>query len=204
MSLTFRPAVAADATQAVPLIYSSGPLAFDYVFDQPAKGSALDFLHFAFRDGRGEFGFRQHWVGELEGRVVAVGTAFSGVANLRNSISALRQILSFYGPRHGWSVIGRGLRIEQLIRPPSRSVLYLAHLGVVPALTGQGIGGQLIAHLLQQAEPQALRTAALDVAASNPLAQRLYERLGFRVCAERASAIAGLAAHRYMERPLSS
>ncbi|UVE18424.1 GNAT family N-acetyltransferase [Pseudomonas sp. LS44] len=202
MSLTFRRATPADAPFAVPLIYSSGPAAFDFVFAHPARGSAQDFLQAAFVSAAGEFSHRQHWVGELNGRVVATGTAFSGAANLSNSLAAARQIFAFYGLRHAWRVIVRGLRIERLIQPPSRQVLYLAHLGVAPELIGQGLGSQLIEHLLSQAATLKLHTAALDVTASNPLAQKLYERLGFRVCEERASTLPGIAAHRYMERPL--
>lgn len=39
MDLTFRRATSADAEAAVPLIYSSGPTAFDYVFSHPARGT---------------------------------------------------------------------------------------------------------------------------------------------------------------------
>lgn len=75
MTLHFRPARSDDAEAAVPLIYSSGPAAFDYVFGGTPKGTAQDFLHKAFVSGAGQFGYRQHSVGEQDGRVVAVGTA---------------------------------------------------------------------------------------------------------------------------------
>lgn len=202
MSLFFRPATADDTALAVPLIHSSGPAAFDYVFAQPGRCSALEFLEAAFVAGDGEFGYRRHWVGELDGRVVAVGTAFTGADNLGNSLSAAKRIVLHYGPLAAAGVIGRGLRIERVIRPPRRDVLYLAHLGVTPLLIGQGIGGQLIAHLLQLAPVLGVRTAALDVSAGNPLAQRLYERLGFTVKVQRDSPIGSVAAHRYMELPL--
>lgn len=44
MSITFRPACPSDADAAVPLIYSSGPAAFDHVFSVPGKATALGFL----------------------------------------------------------------------------------------------------------------------------------------------------------------
>ena len=202
MTLHFRPARSDDAEAAVPLIYSSGPAAFDYVFGGTPKGTAQDFLHKAFVSGAGQFGYRQHWVGEQDGRVVAVGTALSGEVNLRNMRVAAGQIMGFYGPLHCWKVLWSGLQMERIVLPPPKCTFYLAHLGVNRASTGQGIGIQLIDYLLQQGRGAGFSITALDVSAGNPLAQRLYERLGFVVQIERASHLPGIAAHRYLQRPL--
>ena len=202
MSLQFRPARPEDVDAAIALIYSSGPAAFDYVFAGTPKGSAQDFLRKAFVSGSGQFGYRQHWVGEQEGQVVAAGTALSGEVNLRNMAVAAAQIIAFYGPRHCWQVLWRGLQLERIVLPPPKRTFYLAHLGVSSALTGQGIGSQLIDFLLQQGRATGFQTTALDVSAGNPHAQRLYERLGFIVQVERASHLPGIAAHRYLQRPL--
>lgn len=202
MTLHFRPARSDDAEAAVPLIYSSGPAAFDYVFGGTPKGTAQDFLHKAFVSGAGQFGYRQHWVGEQDGRVVAVGTALSGEVNLRNMRVAAGQIMGFYGPLHCWKVLWSGLQMERIVLPPPKCTFYLAHLGVNRASTGQGIGTQLIDYLLQQGRGAGFSITALDVSAGNPLAQRLYERLGFVVQIERASHLPGIAAHRYLQRPL--
>ncbi len=202
MTLHFRPARSDDAEAAVPLIYSSGPAAFDYVFGGTPKGTARDFLCKAFVSGAGQFGYRQHWVGEQDGRVVAVGTALSGEVNLRNMRVAAGQIMGFYGPLHCWKVLWSGLQMERIVLPPPKRTFYLAHLGVNRASTGQGIGTQLIDYLLQQGRDAGFSITALDVSAGNPLAQRLYERLGFVVQIERASHLPGIAAHRYLQRPL--
>ena len=106
MSLQFRPARPEDVDAAIALIYSSGPAAFDYVFAGTPKGSAQDFLRKAFVSGAGQFGYRQHWLGEQDGQVVAAGTALSGEVNLRNMAVAAAQIIAFYGPRHCWQVVG--------------------------------------------------------------------------------------------------
>ena len=129
-SVTFRAAAARDAEQAVPLIYSSGPSAFDYVFSHDRPGQALDFLRFAFTDGAGEFGFRNHEVALADGRVVGVGAAWDGRVALRFTLAAAAQILRFYGPLRACGVIVRGLRVEQVIRPPRADEYYVAHLGV--------------------------------------------------------------------------
>ena len=198
-----RPATAADADAAVPLIYSSGPAAFDFVFSVPDRSSALDFLRHAFLDGAGEFGFRNHVVAEHDGAVGAVGAAWGHTSNLGFAFAAARQILACYGPLVAPGVILRGLRIESVIPPPSRGLHYLAHLGVQPAIRGQGGGGALIEHLLAKGRAQGRPVAALDVAATNPRAQSLYERLGFQVTRERVShltnAQATVSNHRRME-----
>jgi len=75
MSLQFRPAEAGDAAQAVPLIYSAGPEGFEYVFTQ-GRRSALDYLHYAFVDGRGFFGYRNHRVALRAGTVVGIAAFY--------------------------------------------------------------------------------------------------------------------------------
>ncbi|MCU9950830.1 GNAT family N-acetyltransferase [Pseudomonas sp. PDM13] len=200
MALTFRPATPADAPAIAPLVYRSGPAAFDHAFARGGR-SAVDFLRWTLAREAGEFGYRLHWVGEQDGRIVATGTAFSGEANLRNSLAALGQIVGFYGFGAA-AVIRRGLQLERIIQPPPAATCYLAHLGVAEGLTGQGIGQRLIDHLLHLGRHDGLQRAALDVSAANPRAQALYERLGFVVEHERPSLIPGIAAHRFMARSL--
>jgi ribosomal protein S18 acetylase RimI-like enzyme len=190
VSFDFRPATPADADAAVPLIYSSGPATFDYVFCVPGKGTAVQFLRQAFLDGDGEFGFRNHVVGVRDGIVVATGAAWSGDATLSFTLAAARQILRFYGLVSGLGVIARGLKVESVIRPPARDCWYVAHLGVRPELRSQGIGARLVEHLLAQGRERKLPYAALDVAITNPRAQQLYERTGFRVTRECVSHLA--------------
>jgi ribosomal protein S18 acetylase RimI-like enzyme len=197
MPLTFRPARADDVDAVLPLIYSSGPAAFNYVF---GADQVRDFLRQVFVGKHGQFSHRQHWVGELDGQVVVAGTLISADANLRNMLFATWQILRFYGLGDSVGVIHRGLQMEHLIKPPKKGLSYLAHLGVQTGLTGQGIGSQLIDYFLKLGCARGLAKAALDVSAENPLAQALYERLGFEVVVRRISTLAGVPDHIYMER----
>ncbi|MGH8159172.1 MAG: GNAT family N-acetyltransferase [Rhodanobacter sp.] len=204
--LRFRQATPEDVQPAVPLIHSSGPAAFDYVFALPDHGDAQGFLRQAFIDGAGEFGSRNHVVGELDGVVVAVGAGFGGDAKWPFTLAAARQILGHYGWRHAAGVIARGLKVETVIPPPTGTMHYLAHLAVAPAWRGQGIGQALIAHLLGQARALGRQQIVLDVATSNPAAERLYARLGFGVTGERLARLANaqeqVPDHRRMQRLL--
>jgi ribosomal protein S18 acetylase RimI-like enzyme len=183
----FRAATRADVQDAVPLIYSSGPSAFDYVFNIGGRRDAQAFLRFAYLRGGGEFGWRVHRVAEIGGRVVAAGAAFDGRAVLRFTIAGALQILRFYGLIRAWGVMVRGLRTEAVIRPPRAEEYYLCHLGVREESRGQGIGARLVGNLLADLDPDQHRYATLDVAITNPRAQLLYERLGFEVEVLRAS-----------------
>lgn len=204
MPLHFREAAAHDAPTTVPLIYSSGPAAFDYVFALSGRGDAQAFLQRAFVDGAGEFGWRNHVVAERDGVVVAVGAGYGGETARAFTLAAARQIFAHYGLRYAPGVIARGLKVERVIPPPARGMHYLAHLGVLPALRGQGIGKALIEDLMRRGVQQGRQRIVLDVAMSNPRAQALYERLGFVVTGERRSALANAQGavpdHRRMER----
>ena len=190
METVFRPARASDADAAVPLILSSGPAAFSYVFDVPGRGDAGPFLRRAFAHGGGEFGWRNHVVGELDGRVVAAGAAWSGRATPRFTWAALGQVVSHYGVVAGTGVAVRGLRVETIVRPPARDVWYVAHLGVPAELRGRGIGVSLVRYLLELGQSQGYARTELDVAVTNPAGERLYRRPGYECLAERASSLA--------------
>jgi ribosomal protein S18 acetylase RimI-like enzyme len=200
-----RPARPDDVEAAVPLIYSSGPAAFDYVFFSGGK-PAQDFLRAAFVQGDGEFGYRNHTVAVFEGQVVGIGAAFGSDRMLPFTLAAARQILSFYGVFHAAGPIRRGLQVEGVVQQPRGPMHYIAHLGVAPERRSRGIGAALIATFLDDGARLGRTTAALDVAATNPRAQALYERLGFVVTGTRRSTlrseVAVVVDHHRMERAI--
>lgn len=202
MDVTFRPAQPTDVDAAVPLILSSGPQAFAYVFQAHDTLDAATFLRHAFVSGKGQWGCQHHLIGERDGQVVAAGAAYTGADARSFPVTATFQFLSVYGIRHTPGVLFRGLRLEQYLPPPARDVLYVGHLGVVPQARSQGIGEALIAGLVAWQGPD--HPAELDVAMDNPRAEALYRRLGFEVVAERPcslkSAWAQVPGHRRMRR----
>ncbi len=178
-----RPAAPADIEALVPLIHSSGPETFDYVFvDRPGQ-TAADFLRSSLRREGGEHGYGHHFVVTHESEVVGAGTCFDGRDARGHTLAALRQILGYYGLRRGLGVIRRGLETESIVKPPKGRLHYIGHLGVTREWRGRGIGTQLVEHALEVGRQKGCTRAALDVSVENPQAQALYERLGFEVTA---------------------
>jgi len=203
MSLITRQALVSDVDAMVPLIYSSGPASFNYVFSRVYEGQAQDFLRAAFTDGGGQFGANTHIALELDGKVVAAGALYSGAQHIDYLRHGVRQMWRFFGPRKFFSCVFYGLRTERVIKPPSRDVAYLAHLSVAPELRGQGLGRQLIDHLCERGRQQGFTKAGLDVAEDNPRARALYLGLGFTSVANRRGGLRNrfgtVVDHEYME-----
>lgn len=186
-AVTFRPAQPTDVETAVPLIYSSGPDAFEFVFAHEKTGDAQAFLRAAFVHGQGEFGYLNHVVGVVDDEVVATGACFSGHDMLGFTAVAATQIIRFYGLGTGLGIIRRGLQIEKVIVPPRKFEHCIAHLGVKPTLRSSGIGTKLVEQLLVEGRRLGRETAVLDVSVENPRAEALYKRLGFAVTKKVAS-----------------
>lgn len=58
---------------------------------------------------------------------------------------------------------------------------YLDTLSVLPGQQGKGIGRQLIEAMIGHAQSKGFRQVGLLVDVENPLAKKLYERLGFQI-----------------------
>lgn len=179
--ISFRRAVAYDVEKAIPLIYSSGPDAFDYIFHHPNKDTAKDFLTFAFQRKGGEMGYDNHVVAQLNNEVVGIGAVWNGGKTLSFTLSIAWKILRFYGVFAAIGVMLRGLRFESMVRPPGRKEAALAHIGVDPTHQGHGIGKKLMDHLIEIGNELKVTDLVLDVAIPNTRAFQLYDRLGFKV-----------------------
>ncbi|MFP6582483.1 MAG: N-acetyltransferase [Candidatus Hydrogenedentota bacterium] len=187
MELQIRDATPEDAEAAAPLVFSSGPDAFNFVFSHRTKMNALEFLEKAFVREGGEFGYRNHIVGTLDGKVVASGAGFTGTEMPAFMLSDTRTIFGFYGFSQGLRVIGRVLQIEHIVPPPKSNIQYIGHIGVDPEFRSRGLGAQLVNHLIDVGREQGRTAAVLDVSCENPRAEALYARLGFTVTWEKES-----------------
>lgn len=177
MNIHFRKVTSADADVLAPILFDSGFEAFQYVFNTKQK-TAVDFLKYSLRKKGGEFGHGCHSV-VLDGeKIIGIGAEFSGENSLSFLWNNAVQIISFYKWR-SFSVIFRGLRVERVLVPPKKGVQYIAHLDILAAYRGKGIGTMLINHFLSNATQLKRRSVELDVAVNNPRAKKLYEEMGF-------------------------
>lgn len=180
--LQIRPACRDDGEAAVPLIYSAGPEAFEHSFSAGPRW-ALEFLAFAFDDGAGFFGWRNHVVAQAEERVVGIGAFYSGHEYGRLDRQTAWQVLRFYPLPALPGVVRRARQAQALMPRPPGHMHYVANLGVHPEARSLGIGSALIRQQQAVARQLGRQVYALDVSVGNPRGQALYERLGFAVTA---------------------
>lgn len=203
LDIHFRPATPEDVSEAVPLIHSSGPAAFNYVFCCRSNDEARHFLRKAFSLRSSEWSYANHCVVEYQGRCIGIGAVKEAGQNRRFMFAALRRIFAFYGLARAPGVILRGLRTERVIAPPVPGVGLIYDVAVAPEFRGRGIGRLLVEHLLKKVISSGYGVAALDVADTNHEARELYESIGFRVSRSRKggsrSAYGELVSHHYME-----
>jgi ribosomal protein S18 acetylase RimI-like enzyme len=182
--IEFRAARASDVDRALPLLYSAGPAAYDYLFTT-AKSDAHTVLGHLFERDAGFFGYRVFTTAVVEGRVVGVGSFYSGVEMPLLTVRAFAHLFAYYGPMGGVRALQRILSFAGLTPAPSRGTVLITNLGVAPEMHGKGIASALLQHEIERARKNGKQKMALDVALDNPGAERLYTRLGFRTIKER-------------------
>ena len=179
MSLEFMPCTRDDSAVVIPLMFSAGPETFRYVFSVDYRDQVIDFLHYAFQQGGGEFGYRDHLLALEDGKLVALVGVWHPKDNMAYMFDALKKIIAYYGPVKGLRVLIRGLRLERIISPPRKDTLWLHNLGLAEELRGKGIGSKVIEHFFELTRKRGIATACLDVAETNSRAKTLYARMGF-------------------------
>mgnify|MGYP000636470846 CR=1 FL=1 len=190
-NIQFRRCLATDAEQAVPLIYSSGPKAFDIAFSDLFEKQSLAFLHRIFVTPGSEFSFDQHVALIKDGQLVAVGGVKYAKQNLKFILHATKHIFQFYPMQSAFRTAFRGLKIESVLRPPKGGIAMIHNLAVSSEVRSEGLGRLLIAELEQMMLDKGYTTSALDVDGDNPRAKALYEQLGYKVKARHSANIKG-------------
>ena len=178
-NIELRPSKKEEVAQAVPLIYSSGPPSFEYVFKND-RVVAQDFLRYAFVREGGEFSYQNHYSLYWEDKMVGIGSVFDAKQASGFTFADAMNIFRFYkfgslGP------VKSGLKVEKLILLPTKQEIAIAHLGIEPTMQGKGLGTKLIELLKGKANKTADSIWVLDVSEESPRAKALYDRLGFKV-----------------------
>ena len=202
MTIELRACKLSDVNDVIPLMYSAGPDAYRYVFSVAHKEQVIDFLHYAFCLGDGEFGYKDHQVAIENNHIVGLVGRRSSNNNFAYTITAIKQIFGFFGFINAIKVTFRGLRFETIVTPAKKAVC-LHNLAVSDVQQGKGIGQQVIKHFLAQERTKQTSIVCLDVAETNPRAKLLYQRLGFVVKSKKIGKLTNkygrAVSHEYME-----
>jgi ribosomal protein S18 acetylase RimI-like enzyme len=185
VDIEIRAASPRDVDAAVPLIYSSGQHEYDYAFGTRGH-PAVDWIRTAFLTTSTTESHRAFRVAVIDGRVVGIGSFLDG--GRFDTLNALRLMwlaIRFYGPLECWGAIRRTLALTGQMPAPEKGALYIQKMAVRPDGRGKGVGTALLSDAIARAGAAGFRRCVLDVAATNPRAQQLYERVGFHVTGEK-------------------
>lgn len=178
--VTLRPAVPEDAAVAGELIYMTMSRVADYLFDNASTSRTAIGRLFAVPGSRFRYTFST--VAQVETGVVGLILAAPMVRLQKTRGRTFRGMCHALGILACLRVVYRSL---WLVRVPEGRAgdFYVAHLAVLPAFQGQGIGRRL----LHWAEKEARRTGcarvSLTVEIGHTDALRFYIRQGY--CVER-------------------
>jgi ribosomal protein S18 acetylase RimI-like enzyme len=176
--ITIRCARPSDALHITRLVLFSAPTFLPAVF-----GPGIDKAIEEMAAGQGTlFSYEHAVIAEQDGAVRGMLLAYSGVVKAAQD------------PRTGLALLGalrtgmirrlpRLLKLQSAIGRIGKDEYYISNVAVYPEQRGRGIGSLLIARASDEARKAAIRLV-LDVETDNPAAQRLYERIGFRVVSE--------------------
>ncbi len=175
--MIIRSAMPADVHDIAELIYSSGVELYDFVYRTP-KHNALDYIRHEFLSGRGLCGHQNVTVAEKNGRVVATGCFYDGRAYPGLMAGSFANMLGYFGVTGIVPALWRANHVSSVMKPPKRDELYLANFGVAETERGTGIGSAMLEAKIAEARTLGYRVFALDVADTNPRAEKLYRRHG--------------------------
>jgi len=198
-SVEVRRARPEDAPHIARLILLSGEQLLPALF-----GSGISKAMDELAAGRGTLFSHEHaWMAEQEGNVRGMLLGYTGaVKKAQDPLTgfALFRLLRLDMLRR----LGPLLKMQSTIGRIAGDEYYISSVAVAPDHRGRGIGARLIAQARTEAGRSGSRSIVLDVETDNPRAQRLYERLGFRVVSETAPVVLGSHAFtmRRMEGPL--
>jgi ribosomal protein S18 acetylase RimI-like enzyme len=201
-SLFVRKATPEDVHAIVPLIHSSGPKAWEYVFTEAGLQS-IDFLKSAYLQRGNTISYTNHYVAVLENRVVGSILCYKQPKFIILTLGTFIRICISYGINF-LKVTKRGLEVETMIQPPKWGRLYLAHIAVSPETRNRGIAKQMVRYVIKNETRS--KTISLDVSIENEPAIKLYHNLGFVVKETRKLKNNALSIpnHHYMEVDSSS
>ncbi len=178
-SVEIRLARPADAPHIARLVLLSAEQFLPALFGQGIIPAVQDMA-----SGRGTLFSHEHaWIADQEGNVRGMLLGYTGALKRAQDpltgLALLRHLKLDMIRR-----LGPLLKMQSAIGRIAGDEYYISNVAVYPEHRGRGIGARLIGRARTEAGRSGSRAVVLDVETDNPDAQRLYERLGFRVAGE--------------------
>lgn len=177
---TLRQAIANDVTWAAPLLFSSGPALFSYIFASPSD-QAQEILSQAFLQPHHAFSYEYTQVAEIAGQPAGLMVGYPG--SLKRQVDekvhfVMARILPL---RKLPKILVNVADLSRIKQDVQTQDYYLLSLGIVPEFRNQGLGSQLLKQAESQAREFDCPTVCLDVTFNNHAAQALLQSRGYTV-----------------------
>ena len=182
--MEIRQARVDDKGPLTDIMYSTGREQYDFAFRQGDR-TAQAYIRFEFLAGGGFCGYRNLTVAVEENRVVSTACFYDRQTYDRLSCGMVWNVLRFYGLINALRVLKNLIHVASIVTKPDAGELYLSNLGVCHGERGRGIGRAMIDTKRKEARAKGYGKLALDVADTNPRAEKLYRRIGFEVVGEK-------------------
>ncbi len=177
--LGIRPAIAADASFAAPLIHLSMDSLAGHLFAQ--KAETVDaMISKLFARNAGRFGYKDAFIAEFEDKPVGLLIVVCGTDVNRLNLETIPHLITVLGLIKAIGFVWRAVTL-----PGGREAyddeLYIANLGIIPSMQGRSLGSQILVYAEELARKYNLMKCSLIVGWHNTGARRLYERIGYQI-----------------------
>ena len=168
-NIIIRPATMADYLHAAPLLVQAmEDFACTFIQEKDSSLAIPLFEHFFQKPGN-QYSYENTLVCEINHHLVGTITAYDG-AYLKQLRTPFLEYLADKYPLNNF----------QPEDETEAGEFYIDTLSVSPHFQGKGIGSQLIQATIEKASRLNHKKVGLLVDLENPLAKKLYERLGFK------------------------
>lgn len=180
MNISIRDAVPGDAELAANLMYSTGPIYYDYLFQVRTKeqSEVINFFKHCFVSEKGLLSYKHTRIIEVNGKPAGLDRTFSSSEYKKAEQSMSSPVIQHYGILKSLKLIPRDRVVSKVIPKLKKNSLLIYMLAVSTDFRGMGLGSKLIEYRIKEAREKQL-SLYIDVAENNPNAHKLYNRMGF-------------------------
>lgn len=178
--MNIRQAKQADAKELAALVYSSAPLVIAAVFTINQELSAKNFIESCLLDAEGQYGYNNHWVAEVDNRVVGCISAWHSALPSSFHQATLNKLAEFYGVAHTLAVLQASQTLQDCIPKPQDHEWCIGHFAVSATYQKTGVGAALLKFMHEKALNFGKYELCLDVESINTRAINFYLNHGFQ------------------------